>query len=174
MKITDILNEENVQVNLAGTTKEEILNAMIDLAAHSGHVTDVERMRAAIFDREKIMSTGVGSGFAIPHGKTDAVSNIVAAFATTGQEIEAEGGFLELAFAATDSLTLYAGYSFDDPEDDDLDPHQRSKNEIPYAAARWRFGSLRLGLEVLDWSTEYVGLDDGDALRSVAWIAYYF
>ena len=88
MKITDILNEENVQVNLAGTTKEEILNAMIDLAAHSGHVTDVERMRAAIFDREKIMSTGVGSGFAIPHGKTDAVSNIVAAFATTGQEID--------------------------------------------------------------------------------------
>ena len=88
MKITDILNEENVQVNLAGTTKEEILNSMIDLAAQSSHVTDVEKMRTAIFDREKIMSTGVGSGFAIPHGKTDAVSNIVAAFATTAQEID--------------------------------------------------------------------------------------
>ena len=45
-------------------------------------------MRAAIFDREKIMSTGVGSGFAIPHGKTDAVSNIVAAFATTENAID--------------------------------------------------------------------------------------
>ena len=45
-------------------------------------------MRIAIFDREKIMSTGVGSGFAIPHGKTDAVSDIVAAFAVTAQAID--------------------------------------------------------------------------------------
>ncbi len=34
------------------------------------------------------MSTGVGSGFAIPHGKTDAVSDIVAAFAVTSQPID--------------------------------------------------------------------------------------
>jgi len=88
MKITDILNEDNVRVNLPGTTKEEILNAMIDLAAQSSHVTDKEKMRTAIFEREKIMSTGVGSGFAIPHGKTDAVSNIVAAFATTENAID--------------------------------------------------------------------------------------
>ncbi len=88
MKITDILNADNVRVNLAGTSKEEILNSLIDLAAQSSHVTDVEKMRKAIFDREKIMSTGVGSGFAIPHGKTDAVSNIVAAFATTEAAID--------------------------------------------------------------------------------------
>jgi len=88
MKITDILNSDNVRVNLPGTTKEEILNAMVELAGQSSHVTDVEKMRSAIFDREKIMSTGVGSGFAIPHGKTDAVSNIVAAFATTEHAID--------------------------------------------------------------------------------------
>jgi len=34
------------------------------------------------------MSTGVGSGFAIPHGKTDAVQDIVAAFAITEQPID--------------------------------------------------------------------------------------
>jgi mannitol/fructose-specific phosphotransferase system IIA component (Ntr-type) len=34
------------------------------------------------------MSTGVGSGFAIPHGKTDAVNDIVAAFAVTAQPID--------------------------------------------------------------------------------------
>ena len=52
------------------------------------YMTDREKMRTAIFEREKIMSTGVGSGFAIPHGKTDAVSNIVAAFATTETAID--------------------------------------------------------------------------------------
>ena len=88
MKITDILNENVIRTNLPGTTKEEIINGMIDLVSTQAHVIDKEKMRIAIFEREKIMSTGVGSGFAIPHGKTDAVSDIVAAFAVTAQAID--------------------------------------------------------------------------------------
>lgn len=88
MKIIDILNESVVRTNLAGATKEEIINAMIDLAGTQKQVADKERMRTAIFERERIMSTGVGSGFAIPHGKTDAVNEIVAAFAVTAQPID--------------------------------------------------------------------------------------
>jgi PTS system fructose-specific IIC component len=88
MKIADILNEKVIVTNLPGTTKAEIINAMIDLAATNEKVIDKEKMRAAIFEREKIMSTGVGSGFAIPHGKTDAVQDIVAAFAITDQPID--------------------------------------------------------------------------------------
>jgi len=88
MKITDILNEKVIVTKLPGTTKSEVLNAMIDLAATSDRVIDKEKMRSAILEREKIMSTGVGSGFAIPHGKTDAVQDIVAAFAITEQPID--------------------------------------------------------------------------------------
>jgi fructose-specific phosphotransferase system IIA component len=88
MKITDILNESVVRTNLPGSSKEEIINAMIELAASQKQVTNKEMMRTAILEREKIMSTGVGSGFAIPHGKTDAVSDIVAAFAITAQPID--------------------------------------------------------------------------------------
>jgi fructose-specific phosphotransferase system IIA component len=88
MKITDILNDRVVRTDLPGSSKEEIINAMIDLAGSQKAVQDKERMRQAILDREKIMSTGVGSGFAIPHGKTDAVSDIVAAFAVTSQPID--------------------------------------------------------------------------------------
>ncbi len=88
MKITEILTEQFVRTNLPGTTKDEILNSMIDLASASDRVTDKERVRTAILEREKIMSTGVGSGFAIPHGKTDAVSDIVGAFAVTAQPID--------------------------------------------------------------------------------------
>ena len=88
MKITDILSDRMVRVNLPGTTKEDIINAMVDIASTSEKVVDKERMRTAIFEREKIMSTGVGSGFAIPHGKTDAVSDIVASFAVTSQPID--------------------------------------------------------------------------------------
>jgi fructose-specific phosphotransferase system IIA component len=88
MKISDILNEELVVTGLHGSSKEEIIDSMIDLVATSPKVLDKEKVREAIFEREKIMSTGVGNGFAIPHGKTDAVSDIVAAFAVTADPID--------------------------------------------------------------------------------------
>jgi fructose-specific phosphotransferase system IIA component len=88
MKISDILEEKLVVSNLAGNTKDEIIKAMIELVSHSPKVLDKEKVRAAILEREKIMSTGVGNGFAIPHGKTDAVADIVAAFGVTAQPID--------------------------------------------------------------------------------------
>ena len=88
MRISDILDESVVRVNLKGKTKDEIINQMIAVVTHSSKITDIEKVREAIFEREKIMSTGVGNGFAIPHGKTDAVLDIVAAFAITEEPID--------------------------------------------------------------------------------------
>lgn len=90
MKISDILDESVVRVNLKGKSKDEIINQMIAIVNHSSKILDIEKVRDAIFDREKIMSTGVGNGFAIPHGKTDAVLDIVAAFAITEESIDYE------------------------------------------------------------------------------------
>jgi fructose-specific phosphotransferase system IIA component len=88
MKISDILTENMVILGLGGDSKEEIIDSMIDVVSTSPKVTDKEKVREAILEREKIMSTGVGNGFAIPHGKTDAVSDIVAAFAVTAKPID--------------------------------------------------------------------------------------
>jgi mannitol/fructose-specific phosphotransferase system IIA component (Ntr-type) len=88
MKISDILNESVVVTGLEGRTKDDIINALVDLAGKSPKVLDLEKMRSAIFDREKKMSTGVGNGFAIPHCKTDAVAEIVAAFGITKVPID--------------------------------------------------------------------------------------
>jgi hypothetical protein len=93
---------------------------------------------------------------------------------TTGAEIQAEGGFLELGTRLTDHMSMHLGYSIDDPDDADLDPNQRAKNKVGYAAARWSYGALRYGVEYLNWTTEYVGLDDGDANRVQAFLAFYF
>ena len=92
----------------------------------------------------------------------------------TGDEIDAEGGWLELGCKANDHLSLYAGYTMDDPDDDDLSSFMRSKNSAPYAAARWVYGTLRFGLEYLNWTTEYEDLDDGEANRIVGYVALYF
>lgn len=90
MKISDILTEDLVVTHLEGNSKRDVIDAMVDIVARSPKVQDVEKVRAAIFEREKIMSTGVGNGFAIPHGKTDAVTDIVAAFAVTAEPIDYE------------------------------------------------------------------------------------
>lgn len=88
MKISDILTDTLVATGLAGDSKKDIIDAMVELVASSPKVTDKEKVRKAIFEREEIMSTGVGNGFAIPHGKTDAVTDIVAAFAVTAEPID--------------------------------------------------------------------------------------
>ena len=90
MKISDILTEDLVVTHLEGNSKRDVIDAMVDIVARSPKVLDAEKVRTAIFEREKIMSTGVGNGFAIPHGKTDAVTDIVAAFAVTAEPIDYE------------------------------------------------------------------------------------
>ncbi|MCS7230330.1 MAG: PTS sugar transporter subunit IIA [Candidatus Kryptonium sp.] len=88
MKISEILNEEFVVVGLDVSSKEDAINALVDLIAKSEKVKNVNKVREAVFEREKIMTTGVGKGFAVPHGKTDAVTDIVAAFAITKKPID--------------------------------------------------------------------------------------
>lgn len=88
MNISTILEEAFVAVQLPAQSKKQTLNSMIDMLAKSQKVLDAEKVRAAILEREKIMSTGVGHGFAIPHGKTDALTDIVAAFATLAEPVD--------------------------------------------------------------------------------------
>jgi fructose-specific phosphotransferase system IIA component len=90
MRISDILTEDLIVTGLEGNSKDDIIDRMVDLVGTSPKVLDLEKVRKAIFERERIMSTGVGNGFAIPHGKTDAVSDIVAGFAVTERPIDYE------------------------------------------------------------------------------------
>lgn len=50
-------------------SREEALSAMVELIDRSGKLYDKERFYAAILEREKIVSTGIGMGVAIPHAK---------------------------------------------------------------------------------------------------------
>lgn len=88
MKLTDYLKPEFIEVGLKADSKEALLDRMVDLAARNPHVLDAKKVRSAILEREKIMSTGVGKNFAIPHGKTDAVDDIVLSFAVTAEPID--------------------------------------------------------------------------------------
>lgn len=90
MKISELLNEENILLDLEAKDKYELIDKLIDVVAKSDKVLDIEKVRNCVYDREKILSTGVGKGFAVPHGKTDAVTDIVIAFAITKNPVDYE------------------------------------------------------------------------------------
>jgi fructose PTS system EIIBC or EIIC component len=88
MKISDILTEDVIEIRLAAKDKTEAINKMVDLANKSGKITNLENVRTIVFEREKLVSTGVGKGFAIPHGKSDDITDIVAAFGILSEPID--------------------------------------------------------------------------------------
>ena len=85
--IYELLSPDVVRVGLPGTTKAEMLDALLDLVEDKAAVRDAEAMREAVLARERMMSTGVGKGVGLPHAKTSAVEGTVAAFAITAEPI---------------------------------------------------------------------------------------
>ncbi|MCX8057629.1 MAG: PTS sugar transporter subunit IIA [Ignavibacteria bacterium] len=90
MKVSELLNEDNVLLGVEAKDKYELIDKLIDVAAKSGKVLDKEKVRNCVYEREKILSTGVGKGFAVPHGKTDAVTDIILVFAITKEPLDYE------------------------------------------------------------------------------------
>ena len=88
MHITSLLNERNVAVNLEVSSKEETLEKLIAILGKSSKVLDSSSLRQAILDREEMATTGIGDGIAIPHAKTDVVTDIIVAFAVLDKPID--------------------------------------------------------------------------------------
>ncbi|OGU69347.1 MAG: PTS sugar transporter subunit IIA [Stygiobacter sp. RIFOXYC12_FULL_38_8] len=88
MKICEILKIEMIIPSMKCTTKEEAISELIDLFKNDDRVKDTESILNSVLEREKIMSTGVGKGFAIPHAKTNSVNEIIAAFGKIDNPID--------------------------------------------------------------------------------------
>lgn len=76
--IKRILKPAQIALDLPGETKDQIIAAMVDLAMTTGRVADRQEALHAVLEREAKMSTGMQYGVAIPHGKSDAVQELVA------------------------------------------------------------------------------------------------
>ena len=88
MDLKNVLGPESVALHLKGKTKEEIIEELLQLAAKSGKIGDIAVARKAVLDRERRMSTGMKNGIAIPHGKTDAVKDLVACIGVSDSSVD--------------------------------------------------------------------------------------
>ncbi|MGD6958554.1 fructose-specific PTS transporter subunit EIIC [Rossellomorea aquimaris] len=73
-KLTDITNLELIDVDLKGSTRDDVIDEMIQKLDRAGTITSPIDFRQAIIDREEESTTGIGMNIAIPHGKSTAVT----------------------------------------------------------------------------------------------------
>ena len=89
MNLFSLLDEYTVLCNFSVGSKKELINALVDsLNEKLDSEEKLEQIRTAVFEREEIMSTGVGKGLAIPHAKTKAVNENLAAFALLKEPLD--------------------------------------------------------------------------------------
>ncbi|MCK5271718.1 MAG: PTS sugar transporter subunit IIA [Sedimentisphaerales bacterium] len=90
MRLADILDIKCVKVPLKALEKNQAITELIDLLDRAGLLDDYDIAFKAVMQRESVRSTGVGQGFAIPHGKSSAVDNLVMAVGRTSAPIDFE------------------------------------------------------------------------------------
>ena len=81
MKIEDILAEDLVVSDLEARTKTGVLVELADTVAQRHPELDEPRLVGALEERERLNSTALGDGVAIPHGKLPGIRRVIAAFA---------------------------------------------------------------------------------------------
>ena len=80
MMIADVLREPLVIPALLGTTKEKVLEELAARVVSEHPEVEGERLVEVLWEREKLSSTAIGEGIAIPHARLPRVSQIVGAF----------------------------------------------------------------------------------------------
>jgi len=88
MNIYSFLDRSTIAADLKADDKNDLINELVDLLEPKVNHEQLEKIRESVFDREKIMSTGVGKQLAIPHGKCSSIDNIFASFAILDEPIE--------------------------------------------------------------------------------------
>jgi fructose-specific phosphotransferase system IIA component len=148
MKLQDLLTEEVIRIPLQNTEKEKIIEEMIDLLNQAHKINDRDLALEKVLERERVMSTGMGEGVAIPHAKTAAVDDLVAAFGITAEDVD---------FQAIDEKPVRLVYLLVGPMDP-TGPHLQALSRISRLMHRKEFRdrllACRTGSQVIDIITK--------------------
>ena len=89
MRISDYLEEDFI-IDLQSDTKKGALEELLEVICRSPKITNPVKFRKAIFNREKLMSTGIGYHLAVPHARDKCVLDFVIAIGRSKVGIEYE------------------------------------------------------------------------------------
>jgi nitrogen PTS system EIIA component len=100
MQIMDFLSKKAILTDIKSTSKEEVIQEMVDFLIEAGDVEKRNRSKLidALMSREALGSTAIGQGIAIPHAKCDCVDKLVAAFGLSKKGVDFDSLDGELAY----------------------------------------------------------------------------
>jgi fructose-specific phosphotransferase system IIA component len=90
MILTQILQPGCIKVPLEGKDKSAVITELVGLLDSTGLLLDKESVLRAVLAREQTRSTGIGSGIAVPHGKCNAVKELVMSIGIADKPIDFE------------------------------------------------------------------------------------
>jgi fructose-specific phosphotransferase system IIA component len=79
-RLSELLEERTIKLELEARRKTDALQEMVELLHGAGKIDNSEAALAGLIEREKLASTGIGSGIAIPHLLTEQARQTVMAF----------------------------------------------------------------------------------------------
>jgi PTS system nitrogen regulatory IIA component len=102
VKITDFLTIDTIIPALNQNEKNKVLEELANLLSASRPILDKNQVLEVLLERERISTTAIGEGVAIPHGKLAGVDRVLGAFARSPEGVDfasLDGGPTHLFFA---------------------------------------------------------------------------
>ena len=88
MKITDMMKKEYIIDDLQAKSKKDVLGELSGVFQRGGIGIDREAVTSILLEREKLGSTGIGDGIAIPHGKLAGLNDLIISFGRSREGID--------------------------------------------------------------------------------------
>jgi PTS system nitrogen regulatory IIA component len=88
MRLQEILTPQRVAPSLPASSKKRLLEKLSFLLGAGGSDVDVAAALHSLLERERLGSTGIGQGVALPHGRLKGLKKVVGAFATLEHEMD--------------------------------------------------------------------------------------
>lgn len=108
IKLTSLIKEKFINLELKEDNKKKIIVELVDTIARSKKMTNKKAFLKSILEREKLGSTGIGSGVAIPHAKSDVVRDFILVFARRDEGVD---------FGALDGERTYLFFALASPKE---------------------------------------------------------
>ncbi|MDP9348942.1 MAG: PTS sugar transporter subunit IIA [Gemmatimonadota bacterium] len=88
MLLSELLPPERIRIPLHATSKDELLEELVAILRDTGEVEDPARILHAVREREEVLSTGIGNGVAIPHGKASELGRLTMAAGVSRDRVD--------------------------------------------------------------------------------------
>ena len=88
MQLVDVLKENLVFLNFEAEDKEKAIEKFIATLSETGAIEEPEVLKEALFEREKLGTTGVGGGIAMPHARSSSIKELTVAFFRSNDGID--------------------------------------------------------------------------------------